>query len=148
MLDEYITLLNQALSQRSNIWMFYTIIVTTAFGIAFADSYKKLTVFPRLVLTIAVGTAVWYNFYNIFLNAQYINELVAMIAQAIPDDEPLDRIFGPHGFYETSHAKTIYLIYLPINFALFVAMWWDEVCLFSDWVGEKYPKFCLRKRKK
>ena len=140
-MDDYFNLLNQALASRQNIWMFYTIIVTTALGTAFTDGYKKLTVLPRLFLTAAVGTAVWFNFYSAVINALYVNDLVHMIRTAT-DDPNIRELFSNTLYFgqEEQLFGAIVYIYLPINIAVFVAMWWDELTVFKKWLQKKRSK--------
>jgi len=138
-MDDLLTLLNQALGQRSSIWMFYTIIVTTAIGTAFTDNYKKLKALPRVFLSVAVGTAVWYNFYSAIINSVYIHELVSLIKETVSEDDPLKQIFFDARFYnqEEQMMTAIFYIYIPINVAVFVAMWWDELVSLDKWVRKK-----------
>jgi len=138
-MDDLLTLLNQALGQRSSIWMFYTIIVTTAIGTAFTDNYKKLKALPRVFLSVAVGTAVWYNFYSAIINSVYIHELVSLIKETVSEDDPLKQIFFDARFYnqEEQIMTAIFYIYIPINVAVFVAMWWDELVSLDKWVRKK-----------
>jgi len=141
-MDDYFSLLNQALGQRQSIWMFYTIIVTTAIGTAFTDNYRKFGVWPRILLTIAVGAAVWFNFYSAIINSMYIHELVSIIKENIEDTDNLRRIFFNEKFYnqEDQMFSAIFYIYLPINAAVFLAMWWDEFLILRGNMKKKFSK--------
>ena len=140
-MDDYFNLLNQALSNRQNIWMFYTIIVTTALGTAFTDGYRKLTVVPRIFMTIAVGAAIWFNFYSAIVNALYVNEIVSVI-RSTAEDPNIKSLFSNPLYYnqEEDLLNAIIFIYFPINIAVFVAMWWDELVIFKKWIRKKFSK--------
>ena len=150
MIDYYINLLNQALSHRQSIWTFYTIIITTALGTAFTDNYRKLGIWSRLVLTWAVGAAVWYNFYSAILNNAYIVQIITLIREEIPDKtQNLGRIFYNSKFYtlDTQMILSIYYVYLPLNFTVFIAMWIDEFMILINWLRKKKVHLSMKKIK-
>lgn len=141
-MDNLLTILENTLSHRHNIWMFYTIIVTTVLGLAFSDSYRKLTVFPRIILSTAVGAAVWYNFYAIVINTIFVADLMKQILEVLPPEDPLYTVLTapyPHR-YNVALTDQIFYIYGTINLALFVSMWWDEFCKVSRWMRMKLKR--------
>lgn len=140
-MDDYFGLLNQALADRNNLWMFYTIIVTTALGTAFTDSYKKLGTFPRVILTICVGAVLWFNFYAVVINSIYVNEIVSIIRRTSEDPEII-MLFSNELFYnqEEQLIGAIVYVFTPINFSVFFAMWWDAFMALKIWAKKKFSK--------
>ena len=141
-MDNLVDILEHTLAHRHNIWMFYTIIITTVFGIAFTDSYKALNLLPRIILSVAVGAAVWYNFYAIVINTMFIHEIVTQIRELVDPSDPLYNVFHSPipSRYNPPDVVMINNIYFFVNFALFFAMWWDECVLFGNWIKKKIDR--------
>lgn len=138
-MDELIQILENTLSHRHNLWMFYTIIVTSVFGLAFAESYKALTVFPRVVISAAVGLVVWYNFYSLIINTLFIHELVAEIRSQLEPDSSLQIVFNStltHR-YNPPDTEIIHYLYFFVNCSLGIALWWDECVLVAKRLKNK-----------
>lgn len=135
-------LLSEAMGQRNSMMTFYIVIISSAIGIAFSDGYRKLTVFPKLCITAVVGIAVWYNFWGAFISTLYIIELVHIIEESIPADDPLLRIFDSPMFNsaEKGIAYAPIFIFVPINFIIMFAMWWDEFLRFKEWLIKRQQR--------
>jgi len=138
-MDQLISLFHHALDQRNSIWMFYTIIITSAAGIAFTDSYKQLPVIPRLFITFGIGATVWYNFFSIITNTRYLHELSVIIQREATNHVLLNELFTNGKFLSSTDDLFLatYVVYLPLNIALLVALWWDE----SVFVYKKITKY-------
>lgn len=141
-MENLIEILENTLSHRHNIWMFYTVIVTTVFGMAFSDAYRSLTVLPRIVLTTAVGLAVWYNYYAIITNTAFIHQLVDSIRAQLEPGAPLYDVFHSPlpNRYNPPDIELVQYMYFFVNLAIGFAMWWDEVVLFGKWLKKKIDR--------
>lgn len=129
-MEELFSLLESALTQQHNLWMFYTLVVSSAFGAAFTNAYRSFTILPRLIMTTVVAVAVWYNFYMLVSNMLLINELVEMIRSNLTTDSDLYRIFNSTYYhrYNPPPDTFVYYVYGTINVGLLFAMWWSECC--------------------
>jgi hypothetical protein len=69
----------------------------------------------------------------------YIKEIVYIIRDTLAGDHQLARIFHNEIFYNQSVEllNSIVYIYIPINVAVLIAMWWDELAKFSRWALKK-----------
>lgn len=125
--DQLLSVLQQAQSDRNSIWMFYTIIVTTAFGIAFTDNYRKLDTWVKVMISIGTGAAAWYNFAAMYHNAQLINDIVYLIQTTSDPQNPVVGLFKDSTRFGGAKSLIgIHIVYGFVNIALFVALWWSE----------------------
>jgi len=131
--DQIITLIHQVQNNRNSIWTFYIVIMSTAFGIAFTDNYQKLSVWVRILLTLGVGAAVWYNFFALIGNTLQLQQLVEIAKTIFDSDHPFHKIFDR----ATLNPIYIHFVYIPVNLSLLVAMWWGTCVKTVDTISTK-----------
>lgn len=110
--------------------MFYAIIITSVIGFAFTDAYKKLNIFPRVIITIATGILVWINLAALIINTLFIKEIMEVVISELTTDMPLYRVFDStllHRYNMKGSLSFIPWMYGSINVALIVILWWDKV---------------------
>lgn len=141
-MEELLAVLEHTLADRQNIFMLYIIIVTSTLGVAFTETYRKLSYLPKILLTIAVGAAVWYNFYAIIVNTIFVADVVKTILQQLPPDSPLYKVLTldyAHR-YNAEPVRELFYLYGFVNIAVFVSMWWDQCRSTTKTIRSKFSK--------
>lgn len=129
-IDQLLNILENTLTHRHNIYMFYTIIVTTVAGFAFTPTYKSLNLLPKIAISIGVGIALWVNLFALAINTLFVQELMTIINSEIAPNSPVYKALntGLSNRYNVDNSFVIMsLLYGFINLAVGFALWWEQL---------------------
>ena len=138
-ISNYIALLNNALNTRNNLWMFYVLIITSAFGTAINEKYKSLSIILRLIITIGIGLAILFNFSALMLNMMYVDSLIHQLTYMSPDLKDVLQYVGT-GNLDRSITAIPLMMWLLVNISVFVALWSQEFNNFFSRIKKFFKK--------